>query len=606
MHNFVGRQKDLSMLHKMFTDLKSSMSSIANTICISGLGGIGKSALARKYAFTYKTSYDGNIIWINAGTVDSIRASFIRLAKYIKIQVDEKQSNQDLAARVYDNFKHQASLFIFDNLEEKSNFKEFQYKIVDPDHSVPQTLITSRRSDLIPIPENQLSLGLFSVEESVQLIQKQLKNAPTEHAEKLAAKLQRFPLALQQAIAYISDKYGNDEEGIPNYLKEFSKYESILLNDERFKDDHDYSFTTFTTWRVTLEHIKEAIGGHPAINIINTLSYLNPDQTSTKFLSGIFEWEIIPSLWILEKFSMITLQKGKVSIHRLVQSVIRLSLVSETECNILDAIVTAIKSQFDKNEYNDITREAVSHGLHLFPFLTTHFHKILPERSTSLSTLCHYLKEYGDYEACLSIAQESAGLYGAMYGEGSEDILRMKWMEADTLYYMRKYSEAMPILETILPVAQFELGQERVVTMNIRFSLARVHTKLENYDQAEQIYDEIIKVRVALRGEDPELLTYKQGKANILLRVGKLNEALDVYLNVYEQLKKVYGETDFRTLSTKLAIGNIARKKGEFKKALEIYREVHEGYNRVLGEKDARTIDAKKNVEETESELAHK
>ena len=64
---------------------------------------------------------------------------------------------------------------------------------------------------------------------------------------KLAEKLQRLPLALQQALAYIRDKYVEYEESIVKYLEEFKKSVAELLKDERFRDHNDYSSTTFAT-----------------------------------------------------------------------------------------------------------------------------------------------------------------------------------------------------------------------------------------------------------------------------------------------------------------------------------------------------------------------
>ncbi|MDM8334925.1 hypothetical protein [Wolbachia pipientis] len=57
---------------------------------ISGLGGIGKSELARKYAYKYGKDYYGNVIWINAKNFEYITNSFFGLAKDKKVGIFPK------------------------------------------------------------------------------------------------------------------------------------------------------------------------------------------------------------------------------------------------------------------------------------------------------------------------------------------------------------------------------------------------------------------------------------------------------------------------------------------------------------------------------------
>ena len=65
----------------------------------------------------------------------------------------------------------------------------------------------------------------------------------------MTEKLQRLPLALHQAFAYIRDtSVGDEDEAIVEYLKGFDKSEVELLKYERFSD---YSSTTFATQQVT-------------------------------------------------------------------------------------------------------------------------------------------------------------------------------------------------------------------------------------------------------------------------------------------------------------------------------------------------------------------
>ena len=80
--SFTGRGTELKKLHEFCT--KSDFNPNANVYekctVISGLGGIGKSELAKVYAITHRNHYNSNAIWINAETDESLRNSLIHFS----------------------------------------------------------------------------------------------------------------------------------------------------------------------------------------------------------------------------------------------------------------------------------------------------------------------------------------------------------------------------------------------------------------------------------------------------------------------------------------------------------------------------------------------
>ena len=164
-------------------------------------------------------------------------------------------------------------------------------------------------------------------------------------------KLQRLPLALQQAVAYIMDAYfPDDEQCVAKYLQELQKCAQKLLNDQKFREDCDYSFTVLTAWTVSLNRIQTLDGGPQAITAIHYMSYLNPDLISVQFMEKIFEELTTPSLRLLQKFSMINVCKMVATIHRLVQQVIRLEVGTEIEVGILPIVAAKVEQEIEQDE----------------------------------------------------------------------------------------------------------------------------------------------------------------------------------------------------------------------------------------------------------------
>ncbi len=68
VRSFTGRTSELETLHDALEDRQVA---IPQMVSIAGLGGVGKSELARKYAYSYSKDYDNNVIWVNAGTQET-------------------------------------------------------------------------------------------------------------------------------------------------------------------------------------------------------------------------------------------------------------------------------------------------------------------------------------------------------------------------------------------------------------------------------------------------------------------------------------------------------------------------------------------------------
>ncbi|GLV42002.1 uncharacterized protein CBL_05040 [Carabus blaptoides fortunei] len=104
VREFTGRQKELEELKKMFEDHQ--------VIAVVGMGGVGKSQLARKYAELNKNTYQ-YLLWIQADTTEKLNSSFQELAD----KLDVKATNKNILLNgIYQAFTKGRALLIFDNV----------------------------------------------------------------------------------------------------------------------------------------------------------------------------------------------------------------------------------------------------------------------------------------------------------------------------------------------------------------------------------------------------------------------------------------------------------------------------------------------------------
>ena len=278
---FTGRKEELVDLHNKIQRSQEKITVISQITSISGLGGIGKTELARQYVQEYSKDYYDNVIWINGESEVAITESFNRLVNgKLKKGANEKEKDiRSIVEEVYRFFSNSKSLFIFDDAE-KSNYLNKFLPLHDllPGSTGPYILITSRDREWEKGIE-VINLNELKSEEAIEFVKKGLSIEDEFQNEKIKAlveKLQHFPLAIQQAIAYIEDQRFTREFDIDDYLNEYEKKTKYLLDSTLFRGiDNDYTKTTFTTWKITIDEIAGNKGyGELALRILNIILYL--------------------------------------------------------------------------------------------------------------------------------------------------------------------------------------------------------------------------------------------------------------------------------------------------------------------------------------------
>jgi NB-ARC domain len=379
IQNFAGRVKLLKELHKMLIlgrttavvpalstlsidsmfDTPSILSS-GSQVSVSGLGGIGKTQLALRYAELYANAYDHNVLWINAETKENLFHSFHKLATKLGLETrnryGQKKNMDGIIEEVYEYFSDRKSLFIFDNVENYRAIAAYLPKSMLGNK--PTLLITSRYSHWEDIA-SVLSLDVFTEQESKELIKNSLglqHNHDDEKIIELNHLLQGLPLALQQAIAYIKLRRSADASFSLNDYIELYKQASRELLDFDFShySNDPYLKTVFTTWRITLDKIQsDPIVGNDAIKVLSMIAYLDPDNISSSLFNYWQNNHLVATIFsLLKSYSMINLenQENKYTIHRLVQQVTRINL--ERDIVKFRAIAREIETLFVSSIHN--------------------------------------------------------------------------------------------------------------------------------------------------------------------------------------------------------------------------------------------------------------
>ncbi|WP_339051511.1 NB-ARC domain-containing protein [Rickettsiella endosymbiont of Xylota segnis] len=403
INNFSGRVELLKTLHQVLLsertiaivpslsvlDISASPSSSSSqatsgsSFSITGLGGIGKTQLALRYAELYARDYDYNVLWISAETKENLAYSFHKLANKLELIITDsygsKKDLEEIVDAVYEYFSDRKSLFIFDNVENYRAITNFLPKTMLGNK--PTLLITSRYNNWENVA-SVLSLGVFTQQETEELIQKSLDltdNTENEKIKELNQLLQGLPLALQQALAYIKLKKNTDVNfSIESYTKLYKEKCQFLLSFDFSNYNNDlYLQTVYTTWLITLEKIKSHSGGQDAIDTLYIMAYLDPDNISiTKFYylnhinCNLKLYDLDGIMHMLTSYSMINRgQENKYTIHRLLQQVIRINL--EQDRPKFEEVIKKTQKLLVHFGFKD-DEQNIFHYLHFLLYMSEH------------------------------------------------------------------------------------------------------------------------------------------------------------------------------------------------------------------------------------------
>ena len=354
---FTGRDDFLKMVHDKI--LNEQVKGYKHRVALFGLGGVGKTQIALEYCFRYKQDYD-YIFWMSSADETRLLSSFAEVATLTgSINTTSGQTPKEIAQAVlrWSSTKRKW-LFIFDNLDDISIIKGYLPRTSNSGH----VLLTTRNKNCDGIPAEGFEITLMNLDESVSLLlaRSSLQDDPREEvrheAERIVNELGHLPLAIEQAAAYI-----RNSQNISEYLVTYRHNRKALLQD-KLNGNYAYEESVGTTWKMSLDRLKTT--NTNSIKLINLLAFLNPDEILIEFLKAgnlglepelklIVNDDFIlrQSLDNLERYSLIRVWDGgrKITIHRLVQYVIRDDLDPQVQILLVAQIIQLALSAFPDN-----------------------------------------------------------------------------------------------------------------------------------------------------------------------------------------------------------------------------------------------------------------
>lgn len=530
------------------------------TVALTGIGGAGKTILARQYAHLKKFQF----VWeINAETPNSLRESFgglacslaktkedLKILKNLEELKNVENKEEGIKKFIQEKLKDINDWFlIYDNVEKFSDIRKY---FPQNSHIWGQgkVLITTRD---INIQNNKLInavlyIGELNKEEMFTLFAKimgkqngqKLPQKKVKAIKKFLEEIPPFPLDISVAAYYLNaTKISYDK-----YLSYISENKKELENAQRdiVKELVNYNKTRHSIVALSLQQL---IKEHADFaDLLLFISFLD-SQKIHKDLLAAFKKEIIVDNFIynLKKYSLAkedvlipSQSSSAFSIHRNMQEIFLDYLINTFEIQQFNASLGKITHTFDRYIERIIETEDFSK----IKFLIGHCEKFLSH------------KKFLDQEICPSII----GKLGFIYAENGE------------------YIKGRQLLERNLEILKNNYPKNRLNIAKHLTYLGSIYRILGNYERAQKMleeasflykkyfpnpYDNLTHVLMHLGAIYKESGNYKKAKS--LLEETLLNEKSHSFTN---KITKAWGLT---------FLGNVYNALGEYEKAKRVLQQ---------------------------------
>ena len=332
---FTGREPELAALKAaLWKAGAAALTGSKHATALSGLGGVGKSVLAREYAWRERESYRG-VWWLRAETRETLLDDLIQLGTRFIPGLDAVPDREAAAHATLDFLAQTPTakpwLLVYDNAESPAGIEKLTPR------AGAHVLITSRWQDWHG-RASELPLDVFSEEAAIEFLLAQARGAAERPAETraaaalLAEDLGRLPLALAIARAHawsigwsFAQYRGHFLALPPSGLLE--RKPAHMLEKER-TDGVDYPRSIAATFTMAIE--KAAETAPEAERLLAIAAFLAPDRiplgiVTQDAMSEIEKGEAVAALAEVSLVTRETLDDGApaISVHRLVQDVMR-------------------------------------------------------------------------------------------------------------------------------------------------------------------------------------------------------------------------------------------------------------------------------------------
>ncbi|HYL26877.1 MAG TPA: tetratricopeptide repeat protein [Candidatus Nitrosotalea sp.] len=517
--SFSGRETELAALSQ-------ALAGGSGIAVLYGLGGLGKSSLAREHAWRHRDEYSV-IWWLHAQTEDAIVEGLLRLGSLFVRGLDRHTDRRAAAAQVTGSVLSgfaKPVLLIFDNLEDERLLRTWLPR------AGACALVTSNSAawsaDIAAI-----ALQTWELDIAVAYLQRESgrSDLTQDDARAVAEALGCLPLALAHAAASLR---GMRMTTASRYLERIGEQ---IKNAPRNAEYPRSVYATFST--AIAQAQREAPGAAAALCFAASFA---PDAIPDElFRQAIEEYRpdalrsavagelhLDAALGALDRLSLLAFSQTSrtYDMHRLVQHAAR-DLMGDERQTWRECAIAVADRAFPEVEFEvwPQCERLLVHALAALDALGDA--PFLP--AGLLAGKCgFYLLERGEYDQAEPLLDRALAIVERVLGP--EDVAVADALENLGILYDRRgrYEEEVPLHLRVVTIREKALGSNHPDVATSLNNLALVYERLERYGEAIPLYLRALAIDEEVPEMHPNVVaTTLNNLANVYYRMGRLSDA---------------------------------------------------------------------------------
>ena len=412
-------------------------------------------------------------------------------------------------------------------------------------------------------------------------------------AEAIVRALDRLPLALDQAGAYIEEVACS----LAEYLELYQQRWMDLLNRQSTVPS-DYPHTVAGTWSLAFQQVEQA--NPAAADLLRLCAFLDPDiLPEAIFIDGASALgaALAPTasdvlllneaIGVLRKFSLVRrVPEAKLlNMHRLVQVVLRDRMDAQTQRLWAERAVYAVNATFPEVAFDTWAHcELCLPQAQACVELIDQYQFTFPEAARLLHQAGCYLRERGLYRSAEPFLKRALAIREHVLD--GEHLDTASTLDHLALLYMfqGQYGPVEALLQRALAINEYALGPDHFNTAETLDNLARLYYLQGEYEPAEALIKRAVTIVEHVRGpEHPETAILLSSLAYFSRFQGQYEQAKSLYQRALTIREQALGPEHPDTASTLDNLALVSHAQHEFSEAEALHQRALAIREQVLG-----------------------
>ncbi|KAL1982009.1 hypothetical protein VTN96DRAFT_1833 [Rasamsonia emersonii] len=561
---------------------------------------IRKSQIAIEYCYRVKDRQpQTNVFWVHAGSKESFALAYKGLAEHLGLPgLDNPRV--DVLHLVAERLRHESHsrwLIVLDGAGDRDSFFSDDFSSCYIPESPACSILVTTTDESVGrrlTRAEPIKVRCPTVEEAAKLLRARLitreDNEPDEEtkAVMVATLLNKLPLAITQAAAYINDN------GIS--LGRFIEILRTSPADQQYLLKYGGSRSVTLTFQLCFDRVAR-----------------DPRAAELLSLMSVLEWQEIPKLLLRKEKEL------EAEFTNALGKLMSLSLITAENdgetFTMHQHVQWAAEDWLKKRKVGDYHGKAVEQLARLFPtaeyenwkqcrVLFPHAKAVLEYRHAStlpyaelLHKVARYQWQQERFDVAQTWAQNAYVMRRKLLGENNAKTVDSLALLGSVLECRGHYAEALEKHQKALEWRKRVLGEENPATLESMNEVGVVLRKQRQYRRAEVMHRQALAGRLKVLSEDdPATLTTMDDLGVVLANQEKYEEAEAMHRRALAGKMKVLGRDHPMTLASIEYLASVLSDQRRTDEAWEIYQQVLDLYTMLLGESHSDTVSCVNNL----------